>query len=307
MKFFLAFAAVFTTLLFKNAIGQIYTDARTDSVHESMNDSIDLANNFYYYEDSLSYLFSSDTMNVDINEIIADNPSDSIYGSWDTENTHYPKNDFSTKSDTTIIPLVDNVIHFYHHPVNGPVTSHFGLRRWRYHYGTDVNLNKGDTIRAMFDGKVRITKRSRSYGYVVVLRHFNGLESLYAHLSKLLIDSNQVIKAGDPIALGGSTGRSTGPHLHFEVRYLGAPVNPEDIIDFPNQKLLKDTLYLSKYHFRYLEDIKKLKAAKFHKIRSGDTLSGLAVKYHTTVTKICRLNGISRNTILRLGRRIRVR
>ena len=162
-------------------------------------------------------------------------------------------------------------------------------------------------MRCAFDGKVRIKKRSRTYGYVVVVRHYNGLESLYAHLSKAIVDSNQIIRAGDVIGLGGNTGRSRGPHLHFEIRYLGAPINSEDIINYQTGKLISDTLRLSKQNFQYLEEIKKLKAAKYHKVRSGDSLSRIAARYHTNVTRLCRLNGISKKTVLRPGRRIRVR
>ena len=299
---------LFITFLFAGiSVCQVIEDKKDDIIIESLNDSVDLVNNFYEYEDSLSYLFSSDTMNVDINDIISENPSDSIYGSWDTENTHYPKNDFSNKTDTTVIVLADKENHFFCQPFKGPLSSHFGPRRWRYHYGTDIALNRGDTVRCAFDGKVRIRKRSRTYGYVVVVRHFNGLESLYAHLSKAIVDSNQVIRAGDVVGLGGNTGRSRGPHLHFELRYLGAPINSEDIINYQTDKLISDTLLLSKKNFQYLEEIKKLKAAKYHKIRSGDSLSRIAVRYHTNVTRLCRLNGISKKTILRPGRRIRVR
>ena len=122
----------------------------------------------------------------------------------------------------------------YHAPLTNPsyITSHFGPRHYRYHYGTDLKLETGDTVRAAFDGMVRISKVGVGYGNYVLIRHNNGFETVYGHLSKLLVDTEQKVKAGDPIGLGGSTGHSTGPHLHFEVRYLGNPINPEDVIDF---------------------------------------------------------------------------
>lgn len=268
-------------------------DLRSDKFRniESLNDSIDLALNFYDYYDSLSIYF----------------PADAIYTSFDNEETHYPKIDFSNKTDTTIIFLADNRNYKFINPIQGRITSKFGVRRWRYHYGTDIDLVTGDSLLSAFDGMVRVAKRSDSYGHVVVVRHLNGLETLYAHLSKILVKEDQIVKSGDVIGLGGNTGRSRGSHLHFEVRYLGAPVNPQDIIDFENGTLISDTLYLSYKHFKYLEKVKELKKAKFHRIRSGNTLSHLALRYGTSVSGICRLNGISRNTILRIGRRLRVR
>lgn len=115
------------------------------------------------------------------------------------------------------------------------ITSHYGYRKTfgRIHYGVDLKASVGDTIYASFDGKVRITKFNRDgYGFYVVIRHTNGIETLYAHLSKFLIKPNQFVKAGEPIALSGNTGRSTGPHLHYEIRYMGKAMNPEKLVDF---------------------------------------------------------------------------
>jgi len=258
---------------------------------ESMNDSVDIAHNFYDYYDSLSIYF----------------PADTLYSCFDNEETHYPLVDFSQKTDTTLIVLTDNSHYKYHHPFCGRVTSKFGKRRYRYHFGTDVDLVTGDTLYCAFDGMVRITRLSSSYGYVVVVRHLNGLETLYAHLSRILVDTDQVLKAGDVIGLGGNTGRSYGSHLHFEIRFLGAPINPQDIIDFDHCCLKNDSLFLSGFNFRYLAEIEEMKKAKYHRIRSGDTLSHIAGRYHTSISRICTLNGISRNTILRIGRSLRVR
>jgi len=106
------------------------------------------------------------------------------------------------------------------------ITSNYGMRGDRKHYGTDFRLNIGDTVCSVFCGKVRIAKWDDAYGYVVVIRHYNMSETVYAHLSKILVAVNQEVKVGEPIGLGGNTGRSTGPHLHFEIRYKGFPINP---------------------------------------------------------------------------------
>ncbi|MBD5317220.1 MAG: M23 family metallopeptidase [Bacteroides sp.] len=134
-------------------------------------------------------------------------------------------------------------------PIKSKVTSPYGWRArfGRMHRGVDLSLHVGDTIRAAFSGKVRLTRNEpRGYGNYVVMRHDNGMETVYGHLSKFLVKPNQRVKAGDPIALGGNTGRSTGPHLHFETRYLGLAINPAAIIDFDNYTTHKDVYAFSK-------------------------------------------------------------
>ncbi len=134
-------------------------------------------------------------------------------------------------------------------PVKSKVTSPYGWRArfGRMHRGVDLSLRVGDTVRCAFSGKVRLTKyEGKGYGYYVVVRHDNGMETVYGHLSKFLVKPNQRVKAGEPIALGGNTGRSTGPHLHFETRYLGLAINPEAIIDFNNGTTHKDIFAFSK-------------------------------------------------------------
>lgn len=149
-----------------------------------------------------------------------------------------------------VIPATKNIdVTGFCAPVRGEVTSPYGWRPQfgRMHRGTDLRLSVGDTVRAAFDGKVRLTKyEARGYGYYVVIRHDNGLETVYGHLSRHLCKPNQRVKAGDPIALGGNTGRSTGPHLHFETRYMGLAINPAAIIDFSNFTTHKDVFAFNK-------------------------------------------------------------
>jgi murein DD-endopeptidase MepM/ murein hydrolase activator NlpD len=124
------------------------------------------------------------------------------------------------------------------------VTSNFGARWGRQHKGLDIKVYIGDTIRAAFSGKVRIVRNEgarKGYGKYIVIRHNNGLETIYGHLSKWLVDENQEVRAGDPIALGGNTGRSTGSHLHFETRLCGVALNPAVMFDFKNQDVVGDT------------------------------------------------------------------
>ncbi|MFZ4413020.1 MAG: peptidoglycan DD-metalloendopeptidase family protein [Bacteroidales bacterium] len=297
MKFFNAKKILIILFLLSIAIisqaqEDVYKKLETVYVFETTNDSIDIASNFYSFYDSLAVFFEDDT----------------LYNSFDNEIIHYPKVDFSKKTDTTVIFLTDaSKNNFFVDPHNGEVTSRFGLRHRRYHYGTDINLETGDSVLSAFDGRIRITKLSNSYGYVIVVRHLNGLETLYAHLSQINVSNDQLVKAGDLIGLGGNTGHSHGSHLHFEIRYLGAPINPEDIIDFANKKLISNKLNLTAYHFRYQKEIAKLKEACFYKVKKGESLGTIARKHHTSITSLRKLNHLKKSTLIRAGTRIRIR
>ncbi len=156
-------------------------------------------------------------------------------------------------------------------PVRGAVTSKYGYRpRFRrVHRGMDIRLNTGDTVVSAFDGKVRLTKyEARGYGYYVVIRHDNGMETVYGHLSRFLVQPNQRVRAGQPIALGGSTGRSTGPHLHFETRYLGVAINPEAIIDFENFVPHKDEFVFDRKEHERSKNYAPVKGKRYHKAKS---------------------------------------
>ncbi|MDR1737547.1 MAG: peptidoglycan DD-metalloendopeptidase family protein [Candidatus Symbiothrix sp.] len=192
------------------------------------------------------------------------------------------------------------------------VTSNYGWRRGRMHYGTDFGLRTGDTIVAAFDGKVRIKSYDRGgYGYYLVLRHPNGLETVYGHLSGFLVYQDQYVKAGQAIALGGSTGRSTGPHLHFEFRFIGQAINPAEILDLKELALKDDQYTFIKKKSSLSSTSAKYAASgsgkiQYYRIKEGDSLSSIAKKYRTTVTNLCRLNNIKTTTTLRVGHSLRV-
>ncbi len=215
----------------------------------------------------------------------------------------------------------------YHCPYQGDVyyRGRFGIRRGRRHQGVDLPLKTGEPIYAAFTGKVRISKYWGAYGNIVVIRHENGIETFYAHLSKRLVEENDWVNAGDVIGYGGSTGRSAGPHLHFETRYKGYAFNPQRLIDFKEGKLRHRLFVLKKKYFsiysNYEQDFEdeikndeedkkedaEREAMRWYTIKSGDTLSRIAVNNGTTVNALCRLNGIKPTTVLQIGRRIRVR
>jgi murein DD-endopeptidase MepM/ murein hydrolase activator NlpD len=162
---------------------------------------------------------------------------------------------------------------------------------------------------AAFPGKIRIIDYDhRGYGHYVVIRHDNGLETVYAHLSRVLVTHDQTVTGGELIALGGNTGRSTGSHLHFEIRFLGNALNPARLIDFnTGSPFLAEYVITKRNSFYYQKEVKAMAAAKYYKVRSGDTLSHIARRNGTSVNALCRLNKISPNKVLRIGQSIRVR
>jgi hypothetical protein len=236
------------------------------------------------------------------------------YAIWDTGNLNPYKMDGRQLKDTVDIKLYDLASNRkYNMPLEKtPITSHFGSRGGRWHYGTDIDLNTGDTIFAAFDGVVRINKwDGGGYGNYIVVRHYNGLETLYGHMSKAIAQPGQYVKAGELLGLGGSTGRSSGPHLHYEVRYQGNPLDPENIYDFPDYLLKGESFTITSALFNYYNKAKSSSSAgrrtAYHKVRSGDSLSGIAKRYGVSVSQLTRLNGISTRTTLRVGKSLRIK
>ena len=231
-------------------------------------------------------------------------PALSLYPNWNNQYVHAYGN--AIIPDTYTIDLTG-----FHMPTpSTKITSPFGPRWRRMHNGLDLKVNIGDTIVAAFDGKVRIVKyERRGYGKYVVIRHDNGLETVYGHLSKQLVEENQLVKAGEVIGLGGNTGRSTGSHLHFETRFLGIAINPIYMFDFPKQDIVADT-----YTFRRTQGSKRAGShdtqvadgtIRYHKVKSGDTLSRIAMLRGVSVSTLCKLNRIKPTTTLRIGQVLR--
>jgi hypothetical protein len=153
---------------------------------------------------------------------------------------------FSDLPDTISLQLINGNEKFYMNWY-GSLSSSYGFRWGRKHEGLDIPLHTGDSVFSSFDGIVRFAKSTTSgYGNCVIIRHFNGLETLYGHLSKISVNENQFIEAGSLIGLGGSTGRSTGPHLHFETRYKDYSFNPMKIIDIKSKELISNDITFTK-------------------------------------------------------------
>lgn len=214
----------------------------------------------------------------------------------------------------------------YHMPHMGRVTSPYGYRArfGRMHKGVDIGLKMNDTVRAAFDGKIRLTNyEAKGYGNYVIIRHPNGLETVYGHLNKHLVKPNQVVKAGDPIGLGGSTGRSTGPHLHFETRYMGYAINPAAIFDFANHTTHTDTYTFSKQTYQqprnYAPSRQLAKSENAtnpyasgsekttYTVKKGDTLAGIARSYGLSATTLRKLNNMSPEDRIKVGQTLKLK
>jgi len=253
-------------------------------------------------------------------------PSHDLYTSWDTETAHPYNFKENFKNDSVEIQLTNAYDCGFTPPFCGQLTSLYGWRKYRPHYGTDIDLVTGEGVRAAFDGMVRVARFYKGYGNCVIIRHNNGLETVYAHLSKLLVESGQQVESGTFVGLGGNTGHSHGSHLHFEIRYLGQAIDAQDVIDFEKGQLLTNTFVLRKndvenkydlraLHSRYRKDLglaygnykdKNGKSYKIYYIRKGDNLSRIAKRNRTTVNAICKKNGIKPTTILRPGRKLKI-
>ncbi len=245
-------------------------------------------------------------------------PSTNYYPfGWDTITINPYKQDLKEMSDTIVLNLKDSNDCLFHPPAIGDLSSTFGFRQWgrrkKFHFGVDVKMERGDPVYCIFDGVVRVAKKSADYGYVVLIRHYNGLETLYAHFSKLLTYPGAPVRSGDIIGLAGSTGRSTGPHLHFEVRFKGEKIDPNKIMYFPSGSLLEDSLQIDRSCFRHLYEVQANKlrqsksAGRYYKTHKGDSLQTIAYEFGISVKHLARINGISPKTKLKPGRKIRVR
>lgn len=255
-------------------------------------------------------------------DLMEDHPASDIYSIWTRSRVNPYKVPLDSLGDSIAISVKGFAL-----PHPGYVTSKFGPRRYRYHYGTDIKVQVGDTLRSPWDGQIRIVDyEEKGYGNYVVVRHDNGLETVYGHMSKVLVDENMRVYAGEAVGLGGNTGRSTGPHLHFEIRYLGHAFDPESLIDFTTGKLrtTDDQFLITKkgtFAYKHTSSPSPAPASKqatpqkkpqqpakkYYTVKSGDTLSAIAHRNRTSVRELCKLNGIKETSILRIGQKLRIK
>lgn len=257
-----------------------------------------------------------------------ESPSADLYANWDNKYAHRA----TELPETYKIDLR----HFTMPTTSRVITSNFGSRWGRQHKGLDIKVYIGDTIRAAFSGKVRIVRyEAGGYGKYIVIRHNNGLETIYGHLSKQLVEENQEVRSGEVIGLGGNTGRSTGSHLHFETRLCGVALNPALMFDFRAQDVTGDYYAFNKETYdNESTNATRLRGKQdssiyastdssddyatnkrttsgltdqvsYHKVKKGETLDRIAKKRGVTVEKICKLNHITKTMRLRPGQILR--
>ena len=296
---------------------QINTDSASDETSYSdedideEDDEIDFGGDEDFPDENISKFLNE---NIDY-EV----PASNIYNIWVNANVNPYKVNTTSIKDTIRFDMSEFI-----YPLVKPlhVTSRFGLRRRRLHTGIDLKLYVGDTVVAPMRGMVRITGdagKRKGYGKYVVIRHYNGLETVYGHLNEINVENNQIVEAGDLIGLGGNTGRSSGSHLHWEFRYLGNPINPEEIIDFDIRKPKSEIYQLvNKTTFNHITEQSKyvteqgkskyiieLGKVKYWIVVKGDTLSRISSRTGVSIKQLCALNKITTTSILQIGQKIR--
>lgn len=316
---------IFICFLFFNVQWQsIYAQRALDTLETDSGPIIIFSNKTWSYYNKNAF---NGILNKRIHKIMTEEQNGDFSQKWNNDACFSTRNDLSKLKDTVWLCVTDENHPEFVMPVKGVVTSRYGFRSGRNHNGIDLDLETGDTVVAAFSGKVRYSKyNDGGFGNLVVVRHYNGLETFYAHLSKLLVAPDQDVKAGEPIGLGGNTGHSFGAHLHFEVRFFDAPMNPEEIINFDKKYLKNENLYVHKGLFKSgakpttthddnAPDVKPINdkpktvtpQTKYYRVKSGDTLTEIADRNNITVSKLCQLNGIKPSSVLIPGKSLRVK
>jgi len=231
-------------------------------------------------------------------------PAHNLYGSWNIENPNCYSPELSINDTSFNFDLVDQLNGCgFVMPAGGIITSLYGYRDGKMHNGIDIALHTGDTVVSAFRGMVRVAKRYGSFGNVVVIRHYNGFETVYAHLSKIDVQPGEMVDPGQYIGKGGNTGRSRGAHLHFEIRFKGNAVNPRYIVDLDKKKILSDAVVVKKTNTGF---VAYPVGSIFHTVRGGDYLYKVALQYGITVKQLCAWNGIGKKSKLVAGRKLKV-
>lgn len=229
-------------------------------------------------------------------------PATNYYDDFD-ENTVFQITPEEELADSTVLVIENDSLGRFSSPKLGTVTSKFGWRDGRMHKGIDIQLSRGEAISSAFDGMVRYAQKKGSFGNVIIIRHYNGLETVYAHLSKIKVKIGQVVKSGSIVGLGGNTGRSSGPHLHFEIRFKGQALNPASIISFTDNQPFNNTIVIKKTRYGISTYPSN---AKLHTIEKGETWFEIAKQYGLTLKELCYLNATDRRYYLKVGQTLRI-
>ena len=273
-------------LLFIIVFTGIYSNAQKiiDTLDSPNGPMVIYADRSWQYLEDLNF---DGVMNERLHEELVLDTTIGFIQSWNHDMCYTSdlQNDPAKLKDTIWVCVEDSISDRFQIPFDGVITSSFGWRKGRNHNGTDIDLSTGDTVRAAWSGKIRYAQYNNGgFGNLVIIRHENGLETFYAHLSKHLVVPNQEVKAGEPIGLGGNTGHSYGSHLHFEVRFYDIPLDPEKVIDFKNKKVRDENLMVHRGTFGRGYSVRgsnyssgttassSSSGKKYYRVRSGDGL-----------------------------------
>lgn len=263
-------------------------------------------------------IFEKDTLKAQHLELISTpdikskNWNTSVYNPYKKTKLQYPFK-LSFKDSTYASPMhIDKVI-----------TSRYGWRRGRAHKGIDIDLVTGDSLFAMFDGVVRFAKYNTGHGKMVIVRHYNGLETVYAHLSKYGVKANDTVVKGQYLGKGGATGNARGSHLHLEVNYKGVSIHPEYLFAFDDTNaIIANDIWVTQrwtqaiiHNSRRKSKIEPLltkedalasliKKRSIYVVKPGDTLSHISVKTNMSISALCKTNAIRRNSVIRVGQKL---
>jgi hypothetical protein len=231
--------------------------------------------------------------------------------------------DDSSVSNEDETPPFSDVLNGFVIPFDGKVISRYGMRRGRMHTGTDIKLCLGDTVRAAYEGVVSRSCRYYGYGNMVVVEHLHGLQTYYAHLSKILVKQGDPVSPGQPLGLGGRTGRATTEHLHFEIREKGKAYNPELVYDFENRRIRDHVqgkgalaelitnpktgqkIEITAKGNQYMNEMSTAAVVEYV-IKAGDSLWKIARKFNTSVSRLCEHNNLTTHSVLRVGSVVRI-
>jgi murein DD-endopeptidase MepM/ murein hydrolase activator NlpD len=234
----------------------------------------------------------------------------------------YVAEDSSVSNEDETPPFSD-VLSGFTIPFEGKVISRYGMRRGRMHTGTDIKLYLGDTVRAVYDGVVSRACRYYGYGNLIVVEHLHGLQTYYAHFSKFLVKQGDHVTSGQPVGLGGRTGRATTEHLHFEIRENGKAYNPELVYDFENRKIWdhvqgKEALAelitnpktgqkieITAKGNQYMNEMSTAAVVEYV-IKAGDSLWKIARKFNTSVSRLCEHNNLTTQSVLKIGSVVKI-
>lgn len=292
------------------------------------NIDISIQTQFLAQQDTSS---SSDTQSIDIDTSLAvfiqetyQIPCYGLYDEyWDTENLSSRFLQVPFWGNPLRIILVQSNNNAFFYPCLGELKTKYGETKNGLHPGIDFTLTFGSPVRNCFDGVVRMAKKYGDYGQLVVVRHYNGLETVYANLSRILVQPGQIIQAGHVIGASGKSVKTGLDVLHFETRFMNECFNPALFIDFESKELIDNTLILNEKDLAIVarqqaaQQTEKIKAEKseripenskgvYHIVKAGETMYRIALEHNISLARLLEINNMTETDVISVGQKIRL-